>query len=874
MRAIIRRPRRRAAALTALAVLWLLSLGTASATAGPPIAYPDLRVLMPTEDISIMHKGGQRLLEFTHITEDAGAGPLEMRPVYNASTGISQGFQALYTMPTPGVWKFVETVPIVGPMIWTPPSDYNFPLDRFQLHALNAEGGVGSVVATSPKNLFCMTSDVFVGGVPNTPSENEYPGGACTDPEGRLGLTVGWGDQYESTDGGEGIPIPGLPNGTYWLRGEADPDHYLAESDTTNNVTDTKLQVEGESVKVIEQVQPTLAPPSVTLDMPAAESTVSGTVALAAEATGPAPITSVQFLLDGQPIGAPVTAAPYTLSWNVGATAPGRHYLSAQATDGRGLVGTAADTPVTVAAHVGSVTIANVVAQTGESSVTTPSFSTTQPGDVLLAFADADGPSTGGQTVTVSGGGLSWTLVRRANAQPGDAEVWTATAPSTLSGATVTATAGDGGYHQSLTVAALSGAAGVGTSAGAGALKGAPTIGLTSTGVGSVAFATGNDWDRAVARTLASGQELLAQDLETGTGDTFWTQYATSPAAESGQALTVADSAPTGDRWNLAAVEVLPASEAPDTEPPAVTIVNPVAGQTVGGATQVSANATDNFGVASVQFYLDGKPLGAPVTKPPYAVSWNTTEAGEGPHTLTATAADTSGNVGSSTPVEVTVENPLEPGPCFVVDVRSSVEGGRKVVTEKFTTAEAHEQLFAFVSADGPAGAGLQSATVSGAGLAWHLVHRANSQSGDAEIWTAEAPAPLKHKRIKSKLAVKGYDQLLTVIAVEMSDGAGASAAAGGPGGTPSVSLLTSEEGSLVFGVGSDWSSATPPALGANQVLLHEHLDPAFGKTFWSQYFGGVTGPAGEMVTLDDSAPAGDEWNMAAVEIRGDGPGA
>jgi hypothetical protein len=163
---------------------------------------------------------------------------------------------------------------------------------------------------------------------------------------------------------------------------------------------------------------------------------------------------------------------------------------------------------------------------------------------------------------------------------------------------------------------------------------------------------------------------------------------------------------------------------------------------------------------------------------------------------------------------------------------------------------------------------------VSGGGLAWRLVQRANGQPGDAEIWTAEATKPLKHKHIKSTLNAKGYEQLFTVIAVEMSHGAGASAAASGPSGEPAVSLMTGEEGSLIYAVGSDPSGATPRTLGSNQVLLHQDLDAAAGKTFWSQYFGAVTGPAGELVTLNDTAPSADQWNMAAVEVRGDGPGA
>jgi hypothetical protein len=55
--------------------------------------------------------------------------------------------------------------------------------------------------------------------------------------------------------------------------------------------------------------------------------------------------------------------------------------------------------------------------------------------------------------------------------------------------------------------------------------------------------------------------------------------------------------------------------------------------------------------------------------------------------------------------------------------------------------------------------------------------------------------------------------------------------------------------------------------------LLREQLDARSGKTFWSQYLGEISGPAGEVVTLNDTAPNGDRWNMASVEIRGDGPG-
>ena len=44
----------------------------------------------------------------------------------------------------------------------------------------------------------------------------------------------------------------------------------------------------------------------------------------------------------------------------------------------------------------------------------------------------------------------------------------------------------------------------------------------------------------------------------------------------------------------------------------------------------MTANATDNVGVAGVQFLLDGTPLGAEDTTAPYAVTWDTTTATNG----------------------------------------------------------------------------------------------------------------------------------------------------------------------------------------------------------------------------------------------------
>jgi chitodextrinase len=94
-----------------------------------------------------------------------------------------------------------------------------------------------------------------------------------------------------------------------------------------------------------------------------------------------------------------------------------------------------------------------------------------------------------------------------------------------------------------------------------------------------------------------------------------------------------------------------------DSTPPSVSITAPVGGSTVSGTVTVSANASDNAGVASVQFMLDGTKLGAADGSPPYSAPWNTTAASNGTHTLAAVATDTAGNSTTSGAVTVTVSN-------------------------------------------------------------------------------------------------------------------------------------------------------------------------------------------------------------------------
>ena len=95
-----------------------------------------------------------------------------------------------------------------------------------------------------------------------------------------------------------------------------------------------------------------------------------------------------------------------------------------------------------------------------------------------------------------------------------------------------------------------------------------------------------------------------------------------------------------------------------DTTLPTVSLTSPANGATVSGTSvTVSATASDNIGIAGVQFKLDGVNYGGEDTTAPYSVNFNSTTVSNGSHALTAVARDTAGNIVASSNVSITVNN-------------------------------------------------------------------------------------------------------------------------------------------------------------------------------------------------------------------------
>ncbi|HEY2997021.1 MAG TPA: Ig-like domain-containing protein, partial [Acidimicrobiales bacterium] len=555
-------------ALAALVVAGLPAVtpGAGAAPAGQ-LHLPDLRSVIPLGEMSIAYDDTGRVFRYTHVIANFGDGPLEIQPSYDPATDTAVGVQRIYSHDAGGTWTVAEQRPIVGRFVYhAVHGHYHYPLAEFGLYSVAADGSIGNPVTMSPKVGFCIADSAeFDGSLPHV-GAFQYSGGACLDPRSTLGISVGYGDIYDHRDAGQSIPAAGLADGTYWFRSVADPDNYLREKDETNNITDVKVQVAGDTITVLSGEQhPSSTPPSVTLTAPTGGA-LSGTTTLRATASDPSGIAGVQFLLDGSPLGPADTTAPYEMPWDTTTVPDGGHTLAAKATNGRGARGTTAAQQVVVTnAGGGGPALASDVVRFADArgTLTTPAFTTATAGELLVAFVAGDGGSDGGQTATVTGAGLTWTLARRANAQAGTSEVWTARAPGVLTNATVTAKLAQTGFDGSLTLVGFAGAAGVGATAGASAATGAPAATLTTTADGSWIHAVGNDWDGAVARTPRAGQELVHQWVDTDVGDTFWSQRTTAATRGTAVPVTMGATTPTTHRWNLAAVEVLPGTPVP-----------------------------------------------------------------------------------------------------------------------------------------------------------------------------------------------------------------------------------------------------------------------------------------------------------------------
>ena len=136
-----------------------------------------------------------------------------------------------------------------------------------------------------------------------------------------------------------------------------------------------------------------------------------------------------------------------------------------------------------------------------------------------------------------------------------------------------------------------------------------------------------------------------------GAGSTAGTTWTVTSAANATQASypissTAYDTGATSSTTTSQAAYIVTAA---DIAPPTVAITSPANGAVLSGnKVTISAEATDDTGVAKVEFYVDGQ-LMASDTATPYSYSLNLRRLASGTHSIAATAYDAAGNRATST---------------------------------------------------------------------------------------------------------------------------------------------------------------------------------------------------------------------------------
>ena len=177
---------------------------------------------------------------------------------------------------------------------------------------------------------------------------------------------------------------------------------------------------------------------------------------------------------------------------------------------------------------------------------------------------------------------------------------------------------------------------------------------------GTTASSVSLSWTASTDNVGVAGYTVYRAGTQVGTtGIASFTDGSLTASTTYGYTVSAFDGA--GNNSAQSASVQATTQAPPDTTPPTVSINAPANNQTVSGTVTITANASDNVGVAGVQFELDGSALGTNLVAAPYSAAWDTTQATNGTHVLTAVARDAAGNSATSPAVTVTVNNITKP---------------------------------------------------------------------------------------------------------------------------------------------------------------------------------------------------------------------
>lgn len=414
--------------------------------------------------------------------------------------------------------------------------------------------------------------------------------------------------------------------GSYNMWAQVDAGLQLTELDEANNIFGPRAIVVAGSNS-----------PVVTITAPAANSTVKGTVYVAATATSSVRVRRVEFYINGL-LKRTDTVSPYTYSWNTTSIANGPYSITAKAYDASGNVGQSAAVAVTV-----NNTTADTTAPT--TSITYPAANATVSGSLNIAASAADNVGVTRVEFYVNGS------LKGTDTSSSYSYSWDTT--SVVNGSySLTARAYDaaGNVGQSAAVAVTVNNITADTTAPATSIT-YPTANATVSGTVNIAASATDNVGVSKVEFYVNGS-LKATD----TAAPYSYSWSTTSVVNGSYSLTTKAYDTAGNVGQSAAVAVTVNNSVADTIAPTTSITSPAANATVSGTVNIAASATDNIGVSKVEFYVNSSLKGTDTTAS-YSYRWSTTSVVNGSYTITTKAYDAAGNVGQSAAITVTVKN-------------------------------------------------------------------------------------------------------------------------------------------------------------------------------------------------------------------------
>ena len=232
------RRRRTSRLASALAAILAIS---ALAAAPPPTAagadrLPDLQMAKLT-DFRIVTSGGRRLLRFSSTMINLGRGALEIRSTRPSTASPWNIDQVIFT--TGGGSRRVDTT---ATMAYGGDGHGHWHITRM----VDVDLWSSSRHATGAKIGYCFFDTSLVNrSLPGARTSPLYRESMCarrSSLTSRNGISVGWGDKYQSSLPFQWVDITGMPAGTYVIRAMVDARNRFIETSNRNNCAYTRLR--------------------------------------------------------------------------------------------------------------------------------------------------------------------------------------------------------------------------------------------------------------------------------------------------------------------------------------------------------------------------------------------------------------------------------------------------------------------------------------------------------------------------------------------------------------------------------------------------------------------------------------------------------